>query len=111
MRTTSIAAGFALLCAAASPVLAADMPVKATKRSQSRNSRARMPALGSVKLLLVQLLRSDPLLSARDALLVGLLTNPRIPNAAAVASSPARRRVSSLELKSLGVNAIFIARE
>ena len=34
--------------------------------------RARVPALGSVELLLVQLLRSDPLLSARDALLVGL---------------------------------------
>ena len=35
--------------------------------------RARVPALGSVELLLVQLLRSDPLLSARDALLVGPL--------------------------------------
>jgi hypothetical protein len=34
MRTTSIAAGFALLCAAASPVLAADMPVKATREAR-----------------------------------------------------------------------------
>ena len=65
--------------------------------------RARVPALGSVELLLVQLLRSDPLLSARDALLVGLLT-PQIPKAA-VASSPARRRLSPLDLESLGVNA------
>ena len=65
--------------------------------------RARMPALGSVELLLVQLLRSGPLLSARDALLVGLLT-PQIPKAA-VASSPARRRLSPLDLESLGVNA------
>jgi hypothetical protein len=32
-----------------------------------------MPALGLVELLLVQLLRSDPLLSARDAVLVGPL--------------------------------------
>jgi len=34
MRTLSIAAGFALLCAGASPVLAADMPVKATKEAR-----------------------------------------------------------------------------
>jgi hypothetical protein len=32
MRTISIAAGFALLCAVTSPVLAADMPVKAAPR-------------------------------------------------------------------------------
>jgi hypothetical protein len=72
MRTMSIAAGFALLCAAASPVLAGDMPVKATKEGRVV-AGARVPALGSVELLLVQLLRSDPLLSTRDALLVGLL--------------------------------------
>ena len=34
MRTMSIAAGFALLSAAASPVLAADMPEKATKEAR-----------------------------------------------------------------------------
>jgi len=34
MRTISIAAGFALLCAAASPVLAADMTVKAPREAK-----------------------------------------------------------------------------
>ena len=52
MRTMAIAAGFALLCAAASPVLAADMPVKATKE-------ARVVA--------------EPVLFPRDTLLVGPL--------------------------------------
>jgi len=35
MWTMSIAAGFALLCAATSRVLAADMPVKATKEARA----------------------------------------------------------------------------
>jgi hypothetical protein len=34
MRTLSIATGFALLCAAASPALAADMPVKTSKEAR-----------------------------------------------------------------------------
>ena len=34
MRTLSIAASFALFCALTSPVLAADMPVKATKEAR-----------------------------------------------------------------------------
>ena len=72
MRTMSIAAGFALLCAAASPVLAADMPVKATKEARVVAEPVCLRWVQS-ELLLVQLLRSDPLLSARDALLVGPL--------------------------------------
>lgn len=34
MRKISIAAGFVLLCAVASPVLAADMPVKAPREAR-----------------------------------------------------------------------------
>jgi len=46
------AGGFVLLCAAASPVLAADMPVKATKEAR---------------------VVTEPLLFPRDTLLVGPL--------------------------------------
>jgi len=40
MRTTSIAAGFALFCAAVSPVLAADLPVKAAREVRVATAEA-----------------------------------------------------------------------
>ena len=73
MRKTAIAAGIALLCAAASQALAADMATKAPEGGPGRR-RTGVPALGAAELLLVQLLRPGALLPACDALLVGLLS-------------------------------------